>query len=147
MPSASIDAAAVAPLGARTRHSGPSASEASRIAASAHPAPRSAADVGGPATSTSTTSSAGPKERIASAMPGVRATRTTPLPSARTPAAIGGRFGPCRTTSSRDGDHAHGTAVLVGQSAGDASDLGGDLAAERAAVGERAGGLASGLAP
>ena len=34
--------------------------------------------------------------------PGVRATRTTPVPSARTPAAMGGRLGPRRTQSSRD---------------------------------------------
>ena len=38
---------------------------------------------------------------MAAAIPGVRATRTTPVPSARTPAASGGRFGPQRTTSSR----------------------------------------------
>ena len=52
-------------------------------------------------------------------MPGVRTTRTTPVPSARTPAAIGGRFGPRRTTSSRVYRTRTGTAVLVGQAAGD----------------------------
>ena len=66
------------------------------------PASRTAARVvGGPATSTSSTTEPGATDPIASAIPAVRATRTMPVPSARTPAAIGGRFGPRRTTSSR----------------------------------------------
>ena len=74
---------------------------ADRTAASTHPAPRIRADVGGPTTSTSSTTRPDPAESMAAAIPAVRATRMTPVPSARTPAAIGGRFGPDRTTSSR----------------------------------------------
>ena len=44
----------------------------------------------------------GATEWMAAATPGVRLTRATPVPSARTPIAIGGRFGPQRTASSRD---------------------------------------------
>ena len=58
-------------------------------------------------------------------MPGVRATRTMPVPSARMPAAIGGRFGPRRTTSSRVYRTRTGAAVLVGEAAGDRADLAG----------------------
>ena len=82
--------------------SGASARDARNAAASAHPAARTAADVGGPATSTSSTVMPGPAAADStSAIPAVRATWITPVPSARNPAAIGGRFGPRRTTSSR----------------------------------------------
>src|SRR5581483_6357368 len=71
-------------------------------AASAQPAARNAIDVGGPATSTSCTSMPGATACTASARPGVRTARSTPVPSARIPAAIGGRLGPRCTVSSRD---------------------------------------------
>src|SRR5918994_4761824 len=93
-PSAAMPAAAVAPLGVRTFHSGPLPSKASSTAASAHPAPRSVVDVGGPATFTSTTSNDGAYALIAAAMPGVRVTWIAPVPSPPTPAPIGGRLGP-----------------------------------------------------
>jgi hypothetical protein len=60
----------------------------------------------GPATSTSTTSSPGRPNGSHRRCPSVRTTCTTPVPSARTPAASGGRFGPKRTTSSACGEHA-----------------------------------------
>ncbi len=75
---------------------------ATRTAASTQPAPRTAAVVGGPDTSTSTTSIPGAEAATAAATPGVRATRRTPVPSGLAPPATGGRFGPIRTTSSRD---------------------------------------------
>ena len=56
---------------------------------------------GGPATSTSSTTSAGATEAIAAAMPAC-ARRARPRSRRHAiPAAIGGRFGPSRTTSSR----------------------------------------------
>ncbi len=70
-------------------------------------------------------------------MPWVRATRTTPDPSARTPIAMGGRFGPHRTTSSRDHSARTGrpcSAASVGRSA---RHPGVGLPAERAAVRQR----------
>ena len=80
-------------------------------------------------------------------MPGVRTTRTTPVPSARTPAAIGGRFGPEAHDVLAGVQDPHRPAVLVGEPAGDGADLAGDLAAERAAVGERRRRLTARLAP
>ena len=53
-------------------------------------------------TSTSSTRSCGATEATAAAIPVVRATRSTPVPSARSPAATGGRLGPVRTTSWRE---------------------------------------------
>ena len=75
---------------------------------------------------------------MASAMPGVRATRTTPRPSARTPAATAAASGPRRTVSSRLQQHEHRPAVLVGQRAGRRRQRRRHLAAEGAAVGQRA---------
>ena len=75
---------------------------AARTTASAHPAARRSTDVGGPARSTSTTSMPGSTEVIRSTIPSVRTTWTIPDPSARIPAAIGGRFGAQRQQSSRD---------------------------------------------
>ena len=69
------------------------------------------------------------------------------MPSARMPAAIGGRFGPRRTTSSRARRTRTGRPCSVGEAARDGADLGGELAAERTAVGERRGRLAAGRAP
>ena len=75
--------------------------------------------------------------------------RCAPSPSRHTAlAAIGGRFGPSRTKSSRE----YTTRTVAPSSVGElaraatgASDV--DLAAERAAVRERRRGLAAGLAP
>ena len=119
MPSAPIDASATAPSEVRTTTRSPPAwsptrpdstettslgapTPATRTTASAHPAPRSVTDVGGPATSSSTTSSPGAAARIRSAIPSVRTTWITPVPSERIPAATGGRLGAERLQSSRD---------------------------------------------
>ena len=67
-------------------------------------------------------------------MPGVRTTTISPVPSARTPAASGGRLAPRRTQSSRLYSTRTGTTVLIGQSACDGADLAVDLGAERPAV-------------
>ena len=101
----------------------------------------------GPATSTSSTTRPGATAAMASAMPGVRTTRTTPVPSAPMPAASGGRLGPSRTASSRDSSDPHRPAVRVGQRRAAAAHRRGRLAAERAAVGERRRRLAAGHAP
>jgi len=63
---------------------------------------RRVADVGGPGTSTSSTFRPGATAATASAIPGVRTTRSRPVPSARAPPATGGRLAPVRTESSRD---------------------------------------------
>ena len=70
--------------------------------ASAQPAARIDNDVGGPGTSTSSTTSPGATAAIASTTPGVRTTLMTPVPSARAPPETGGRFAPNRTVSSRE---------------------------------------------
>ena len=75
---------------------------------------------------------------MAAAIPGVRATRTTPLPSARTPAASGGRFGPQRTASSRANRTRTGRPCSSARRRATAPTSLADLAAERAAVGQRA---------
>ena len=75
--------------------------------------------MGGPATSTSSTTRPGATVAMASARPGVRTTRTTPVPSARMPAAIGGRFGPEPHDVLARQQHPHRSTVLVGQPAGD----------------------------
>ncbi len=125
----------------------PTRAPASSTTASAHPAARRSDDVVGPSTSTSSTRSDGANDEMAAAIPGVRATRTMPEPSPRTPAAIGGRFGPSRTTSSRDAStrttrpcrSASSRAALIAD--------GVDLATERASVGQRRRRLSSGRAP
>ena len=98
-------AEAVAPAGdltgtagdRRRRRSPRWAAAASSTAASTQPAARSAADVGGPTTSTSSTTRPGRHRATAAAMPGVRATRSTPVPSSagarRRSAAAWGRGG------------------------------------------------------
>ena len=108
VPPAAIVTVAVAPAGECTSTGWPgpvaparrASSAARRTAASAQPAPRRSAETGGPATATSSTTRSGAAQdaacaqRARSGEPGVRPTRTTPDPSARTPAAIGGRLGP-----------------------------------------------------
>ena len=77
-------------------------SEASRTAASAQPAARNAVDVGGPATSTSSTSSPGATDAMASAMPDVRShahARRCRRPGHRRRSVAASA--PSRTTSSR----------------------------------------------
>jgi len=97
-PSGRISAARYSPSGARSRSVHPPGAD-SRTAASTQPrrqCRRRRRTGGGP---TSSTSSGGATDRMRSAIPAVRATRTTPAVGAE-PAASGGRFGPSRTVSS-----------------------------------------------
>ena len=107
VPSAATKAVASPPVGSAIQPTSPRAA-ASSTAASSQPAPRMAADVGGPTTSTSSTVTSGVTLAMASTIPGVRAARSRPVPSAFIPPAIGGRFGPLRTTSSRRAARAPG---------------------------------------
>ena len=103
MASWSTTAVASAPSGDTTGWPGAIAPEpVSNTTASAHPAARRLADVGGPGTSTSSTFRPGATAATASAIPGVRTTRSRPVPSARAPPATGGRLAPVSTESSRD---------------------------------------------
>ena len=93
---------------ARSGPGGAAASTCRAASTSAHPAPRRSGATGGPATSTSSTAHAGAHARTRAThasrgrpSPRVRPTRTTPVPSARSPRPSGGRLGPWRTTSSR----------------------------------------------
>ncbi len=121
---------------------------ASRTAASAQPAARNAGRGGRPDhVDLLHRPRPGATRATAAAIPGVRATRRMPLPSARTPAAIGGRLGPRRTDVLPGQQHPHRPAVLVGQPAGRRRRRRGQLGPEGAAVAERAGRLAAGAAP
>ena len=142
----STRALAMAPFGAVTV-SGPSASDARSTATSAQPAARSAADVGGPATSTSSTTSSGQTLAMASAMPGVRTTRTVPAPSTWTPAPIGGRFGPRRTMSSLLYSTRTARPWRSARRLATSADLARHLAPEGTAVGQRRHRNTARLAP
>ena len=111
------------------------------------PPPRSAADVGGPATSTSSTTSSGQTLAMASAMPGVRTTRTDP-------GAVGPHARADRWAFRPEADdvlpavqHADRPPVAVGQTPGDVGDLARHLAAEGTAVGQRRHRITARLAP
>ena len=128
-------------VGRRVDRSPASPREAGRAAPPPRPTrrPAAAADVGGPGTSTSSTVEAGrDRARWRRRCPACATTRTTPVPSAPTPAAIGGRFGPSRTVSSRDSSTRTGRPCSSARrrAAAGAGDV--DLAAEGAAVGQRA---------
>ena len=77
----------------------------------------------------------------------VRATCTTPVPSGRNPAASGGRLGPRRTQSSRASRTRTARPCSSARRPGRGRRHRGGLAAEGAAVGQRAGRLAAGPAP
>ena len=80
--------------------------------------------------------------------PATRPCTTTAPSSHRATAAIGGRFGPSRTTSSREIDDAHRTTGARRRARGPRPATGDRrLAAEGAAVGQRRGRLAAGRAP
>ena len=142
MRPSTISAVARPPPGASIQPTSPRA-PACRTAASAQPAPRRAADVGGPATSTSSTSQRG-----------------EPLGDARRardphdPGAVAVDAGGDRRTLGAEAhrvlpgpDDPHRPAVLVGQPPGVGGHRRVDLAPERPAVGERAGRFAARLAP
>ena len=69
------------------------------------------------------------------------------MPSTRTPAPIGGRFGPRRTTSSLLYSTRTGPPVAIGQTPGDVGDLARHLAPEGTAVGQRRHRITARLAP
>ena len=119
--------------------SGAGRSDAISTAASAQPAPRSATDVGGPAHVDLLDHEARARRpRWPRRHQRVRATRTTPVPSARTPAAIGGRFGPSAHDVLARRQDAHRPAMLVGEAPRHRRQLARHLAPEGAAVGQRA---------
>ena len=103
--------------------------------------------VGGPTTSTSSTSRPGATDPIASTMPGVRATRIDAGPVGAHACRDRGALRAAPHDVFAGEQDAHRPSVPVGEPPGDVADFGRHLPTERTAVAERARRLAARLAP
>ena len=139
-------ATARAPSGERTT-SGPPAREACRTAASTQPAPRTATEVGGPATSTSSTTRFGATEWIAAEHPGRAHDSQDPCPVGPEPGGDGRALRSEANHVLPGEEDADRTLVRVGQAPGNRADLRRGLAAEGAAIRQRRRRLSAGPAP